>query len=238
MQRPFGTSNGSSEVKSQGVPYLNPDPCRRWIGPRSWGEAIRDGEVLTCLLDNGAQLNFVTPTYARKWGMNVFPLECLTEEVGDTILPIQGMSGILVKPTWFVILRLQVPCVTGYDEDQVVIVLDNPGMKECPVILGMPTLYQVMEVIKESKISQLAIPWAVSRVSWLLGRVQAHMGRATWDDMANKAITLTSVDEVVKVSHKFWLPPFGHKVIHSWTWLVLTGCKLNVMTHGLKTRSP
>ena len=58
------------------------------------------------------------------------------------------------------------------------------------------------------------------------------------DDVANKPISLNSVDEVVKVSKKFQVPPFGHKVIHGRTRLVLTGCKLNVMTHGLETRSP
>ena len=42
----------------------------------------------------------------------------------------------------------------------------------------------------------------------------------------------------MKVSKKFQVPPFGHKVIHGRTRLVLTGCRLNVMTHGLETRSP
>ena len=58
------------------------------------------------------------------------------------------------------------------------------------------------------------------------------------DDVANKPISLNSVDEVVKVSKKFQVPPFGHKVIHGHTRLVLTGCRLNVMTHGLETRLP
>ena len=38
--------------------------------------------------------------------------------------------------------------------------MDDPGMSEWPVILGTPTIYRVMEVIKESKISKLAVPWA------------------------------------------------------------------------------
>ena len=109
--------------------------------------------------------------------MNVFPLERLAEEVGDAIPPIQGIGGIMVQPTGFVIVRVQIPCVVGYDEDQVAIVLDDPGMKECPVILGMPTLYRVMEVIKESEITTLAMPWVASRVSWLMRGVQARMGR-------------------------------------------------------------
>ena len=34
------------------------------------------------------------------------------------------------------------------------------------------------------------------------------------------------------------VPPFGHKVIHSKVNLVLHGCRLNGMTHGLEKRSP
>ena len=84
-----------------------------------------------------------------------------------------------MQPTGFVIVRVQIPCVAGYDEDQVAIVLDDPGIKECPVILGTPTLYRVIEVIKESKISALAMPWCASRISSLMRNMQARVGRCT-----------------------------------------------------------
>ena len=54
-----------------------------------------------------------------------------------------------------------------------------------------------MEVTKESEISKLAIPWASSRVSWLMQGVQAHMGQLNVDDVANKLVAPLSVDEVV-----------------------------------------
>ena len=47
-------------------------------------------------------------------------------------------------------------------------------MKDCPVVLGTPTLFRVMEVIKESEISELAVPWANSRLSWLMRGVHAN----------------------------------------------------------------
>ena len=53
------------------APYLNPDPFKRFIGPKNWGEALIDGELTTCLLDNGAQVNFVTPRFAVERGLNV-----------------------------------------------------------------------------------------------------------------------------------------------------------------------
>ena len=40
------------------------------------------------------------------------------------------------------------------------------------------------------------------------------------------------------MASKCTVPPFGHKVIHGRVNLVLHGCKLNVMTHGLEKRSP
>ena len=40
------------------------------------------------------------------------------------------------------------------------------------------------------------------------------------------------------MASKCTVPPFGHKVIHGRVNLVLRGCKLNVMTHGLEKRSP
>ena len=157
----------------KGVPYLNPDPYCQFIGPKNLGEALIDGELATCLLDNGAQLNFITPAYAREWGMDIMSLESLAQEVGGKIPLIVGIGGIMVNPEGFVMMDIQIPCVKGYNKDQIAIVMDDLGLKDCPVILGMPTIFQGMEVIKESEISELAVPWASSRVSWLMRGVHA-----------------------------------------------------------------
>ena len=68
--------------------------------------------------------------------------------------------------------------------------------------------------------------------------VIARLGNAVINDVANKPITPLNVDEVVRVASKCTIPPFGHKVIHGKVNLVLHGCRLNVMTHGLEKRSP
>ena len=64
------------------------------------------------------------------------------------------------------------------------------------------------------------------------------MGQLAVDNVANKLVAPLSVDEVVRVSHKCKIPPFGHKVIHGSVGLVLQGYRMNVMTHGLEKRSP
>ena len=125
----------------KGVPYLNPDPYCQFISPKNLGKALINGELATCLLDNGAQLNFVTPAYAHKWGMDIMSLDSLAQEVGGKIPPILGIGGIMVNPEGFIMMNVQIPCVKGYNENQIAIVMDDLGLKDCPVILGMPTIF-------------------------------------------------------------------------------------------------
>ena len=179
------------------VPYLNLDLYCQFIGPKNWGKALIDQELVTCLLDNGSQLNFITPAYACKRGMDIMSLDSLAQEVGGKIPPILGIGGIMVDPEGFIMMNVKIPCVKGYNEDQIAIIMDDLGMKNCPVILGTPTIFQVMEVIKESEISKLAIPWACLRVSWLMRGVHARMSQLNVDDVANKSVAPLSVDEVV-----------------------------------------
>ena len=164
-----------SKVKS--TPYLNPDPYCRFIGPKNLGEALIDGELMTCLLDNGAQINFVTPAYALRCGMDIMSLDRLAQEIGGQIPPIAGIGGIMVEPKRFVMMNVQIPCVKEHNEDQIAIVMEDPGLKDFQVILGMAMIYRVMEVIKESEISELAVPWVSSRLSWLMRDVHAQMSQ-------------------------------------------------------------
>ena len=164
-------------------------------------------------------------------------LDYLAQEIGGSVPPIRGIGGISVEPIGFVMMNVKVPCVQGYDEDQIAIVMDDLGMTEWPVILGTPTIYRVMEVIKESEISELAVPWTSSRVSWLMRHMQARLGQVVVKDVANKPISPLNVDKVVRVANKCTIPPFGHKVIHGKVNLILHGYKINMMTHGLEKRS-
>ena len=94
--------------------------------------------------------------------MDIMSLDYLVKEIGGAIPHISGIGGISVEPVGFVMMNIKVPGIARYNKDQIAIVMDDPGMTEWPVILGTPTIYWVMEVIKESEISKLAMPWAFS----------------------------------------------------------------------------
>ena len=105
------------------------------------GEALIDGELATCLLDNGAQLNFITPAYACKQGKDIMSSESLAREVGGNIPPIASIGGIMVNPEGFIMMNIQIACVKGCNKDQIAIVMDDPGLKDCLVILGTHTIF-------------------------------------------------------------------------------------------------
>ena len=126
--RSSNVSGRPSKMKS--ASYLNPNPYCWFIGPKNLGEALIGGELVTCLLDSGVQLSFVTTTYACKQGMDIMSLDSLAQEIGRQIPPIAGIGGIMVQPEGFVMMNVQIPCVKGYNEDQIAIVMDDPGMKD------------------------------------------------------------------------------------------------------------
>ena len=68
-------------------------------------------------------------------------LDFLAQEIRGSIPLIRGIGGISVEPVRFVMMNIKVPCVQGYNEDQITIVMDDSGMSEWLVILGTPTLY-------------------------------------------------------------------------------------------------
>ena len=96
---PLPGQNGSQKSpKVKRAQYLNPDAFHRFIGPKNLGKALIDDELVSCLLDNGAQLNFIMPAYAQEWGMDVMSLDYLVEETGGSIPLIRGLGGISVEP--------------------------------------------------------------------------------------------------------------------------------------------
>ena len=73
-------------------------------------------------------------------------------------------------PLGFVIARLQVKEVAGYDEDVVFLVVPDGSNfgKRVPIVLGTCTLACVINVIKESEMDQISTPWATVHLAQLL----------------------------------------------------------------------
>ena len=115
-----------------------------------------DGVKTTCLIDNGAQVNLVTPEFVKNRGLEVGSIQDLNDHNGHILL-----SGKITKPLGYVILRVQIPYVPSYDEDQVALVVleDSNFLKRCQVILGTPTINRAVRAMKESEMENAPEAW-------------------------------------------------------------------------------
>ena len=118
------------------------------------------------LLDNGAQVNTITPKYVKEHSL---PIGLITDPVGSKVACI-GLGNAYTSPLGYVIIWVQVDAVQGYDEDQIaLIILDfsNFAMR-VPIILGTLTIGRVVNVMREAEMDTLAMPWVNARVAHLL----------------------------------------------------------------------
>ena len=81
-----------------------------------------------------------------------------------------GLGNAYMRPLGYVVIWVQVDGVQGYDQDQIaLVILDLSNfVVQIPIILGTPTISQVINVMKEAKIDALVMPWANVRVAHLL----------------------------------------------------------------------
>ena len=145
---------------------LNKDAKSHWLGRDNVGYAMIKGNQMLVLLDMGTNVNMITPECVVALGLQVGPLMDL-HEGGITVNQPFNYEG---QPIGYVVMRVQIDRISGYDEDQVALIAQSSAefAHKVPIILGMPTTDRAIAMLKESEIEQLATPWACIRKSTLL----------------------------------------------------------------------
>ena len=112
-----------------------------------------NGESCIDLLDNGMQINTIMPNYVKNHLLEMGPITDLI----DTRVTCMGLGNAYTWLLRYVIVRVQVDGVQGYDENQIAqVVLDESKFAEwIPIILGIPTISHVINVMKEREIDAL-----------------------------------------------------------------------------------
>ena len=90
------------------------------------------------LLDNGVQVNTITPKYVKEHSLLVGPI---TDLMGAKVACI-GLGNAYTRPLGYVIIQVQVDGVQGYDKDQIALIIPDFSKfaVRVPIILGMPTI--------------------------------------------------------------------------------------------------
>ena len=110
----------------------------RWVGLEMLVDVMLEGCEVLALADSGSQVNTMTPEFIQEWGYLVLPLDGLV----NYPLHLVRLGGQCTCPLGFVIVRLQVKEVAGYNEDNVFLVVPDGSAfgKRVLLVIGAYTL--------------------------------------------------------------------------------------------------
>ena len=125
-----------------------------------------NGESCMALLDNGVQVNTITPRYVKEHSLSV---GLITDLMGSKVACI-GLGNAYTRLLGYIVIRVQVDGVWGYDEDQIALIIPDFSnfVVRVPIILGTPTIRRVVNIMRETEVDALAMPWVNARVAHLL----------------------------------------------------------------------
>ena len=104
-------------------------------------------ESCMALLDNGVQVNTITPRYVKEHSLSVGPI---TDLMGSKVTCV-GLGNAYTRPLGYVVIRVQVDGVWDYDKDQIALIIPDFSnfAVRVPVILGTSTIGQVVNVMRD-----------------------------------------------------------------------------------------
>ena len=136
-------------------------------------------------------------------------------------------------------IRVQIPQVPSYDEDQVALIVEDPSIfsQRCPVILGAPTIFWAVQAMKESEMHNLEQAWQYAKAGYeymhfLMNPddLPVEEGQSFPTNTRRNPIDL---DEKLLLKKKQVLLPFSNMMVHCKTWQTqMQGYKLHMMIHA------
>ena len=214
-----------------------------WLYPANIGTAIIDDRTTTVLVDPGACMNCVTPEFVKARGLEAGSIQDLNNHQGR--IPITRAGGKRTEPLGYVIIRVQIPYVPSYDEDQVALILedDSTFARRCQVVLGTPTIFRAVRAMKESEMHNLEPAWEYAKAGYEFTHFMMNPENVPKPDgqtyPTNTGNNPTELDEKLLLKKKYSLLPFSNTLVHCKTKETqMQGYKLHVMTHAriLKTK--
>ena len=165
---------------------------------------------------------------------HLFDVGHLTDQAVGT-LGINDFRGVFYWALGYIIIRVQVEVVQGYNEDQVGLVVPDSTISgsQVPVMLGTPTINQIINVIKKSEIDELSVSLNGMRMDQLFACQWAELlikGEVTM----HKTVDLTDLKEAVKTTKKEEIDTFSSKIIHSQMKTMLQRNNMHVIAQALK----
>ena len=166
----------------------------------------------------------------------VSPLE---EFAGNpTGCPIQGIRGVHTRAIGYMVFRVQIEGIPGYNEEQVTLVVDDESTfaRKVPIILGTLMLHHVINCLKELEMEEAPPKWENVCLGYEVhNQLYSHQANVEPDELfpMNTGQDPTDLDEVVKLAKPVVVPAFGSAIVKGLTAeTIITGHRLHVMTQA------
>ena len=136
--------------------FHNPDPLVRLIGEPNETFAYVEGVKTKVLLDSGAQLSSITNKRACELKLEIKQLQ--------TILDLEASGGGGVPYKGYVELNLEIPEVSGFREDVLMLVMDDsPYGEKVPVAIGTLHIDMVLDSATREELENIGMEMATGR---------------------------------------------------------------------------
>ena len=182
-------------------------------------------------MENGAQVNTIMLRYVHEHLLEMGPI---TDLMGSKVTCV-GLGNTYTRPLGYIVIWAQVDGVQSYDEDQIALVIPDFSKfaARVPIILGMPTIGQVVNVMREAEMDALAMPWANARAAHLLA-VCRMMTVGIGNGLEEK-LDANNYDSLMYTQKTETIEPFSSHVVPVKTGKAYVGEHINIMVKALRT---
>ena len=134
------------------------------------------------------------------------------------------------------VIRVQVDGVRGYDEDQIALVIPDFSKfaTRVPVILKMPTISQVVNVMREAEMDALATPWVNARAAYLLS--VCRMMTIRMDNDQEEKFDVNDYDSLMYTQKAETMEPLSSHIVFVKTGKAYLGEHINIMVQAYRLR--
>ena len=119
---------------------------------------VIDGQEVTAIIDSGTQVSSISTQFCEDLALPIQPL--------GQLLELEGTGGAAIPYLGFVEVNLQIPGITNYNEDVVLLVIPTTTYsKMVPVMVGSKIIDKALSLMTAGELAATTMAWR-----------QAHFG--------------------------------------------------------------
>ena len=204
------------------VSLLNPNPIAQLVECSNEAPVITDGQETAMLIDSGAQVSSVSSLFSKELALQIQPLGWLLE--------LERTGGAAIPYFGFMEVNLQIPGITNYNEDVLLLVIPTTTYsKTVPIVVVSKIIDKALSLMTKEELAKATTTWrqahsgAVMMGSLQLSHTNLNKSGVeeevsypsqSSDPVEVRKFCLKDVRGPVHTTPKVTIPPFGTVSVH------------------------